>query len=191
MRTTVPQFGPVFTPNKIDGRRIIVTHEGYAIVRYSSHPNATRNGYVGRARLVMENKIGRYLRRHEQVWHVDRNRSNDAPENLTLRCPRRLPERACPACGKTFRPLNRRIRYCSIKCGHAGHHRCRHPSAELLRWLVWNRPTENVGEYFGVSGKAVEKWCKRLGVKKPGRGYWAKVQAGKVRHENPYSKPSR
>jgi len=32
---------------------------------------------------------------------------------------------------------------------------------------------------FDVSDKAIEKRCKRLGVIKPPRGYWAKMQYGR------------
>lgn len=31
-----------------------------------------------------------------------------------------------------------------------------------------------MGRDFGVSDKAVEKWCKAYGVEKPPRGYWVK-----------------
>ena len=43
---------------------------------------------------------------------------------------------------------------------------------ELAR-IIWEMPTEQVGKLFGVSGKTVEKRCKKLGIPKPPRGYWA------------------
>jgi hypothetical protein len=51
------------------------------------------------------------------------------------------------------------------------------PSAEALEKLIWEKPTSQVAKDIGVSDKAIEKHCKKLGLKKPPRGYWAKIQA--------------
>ncbi|MCP6758965.1 MAG: group I intron-associated PD-(D/E)XK endonuclease [Fischerella sp. CENA71] len=48
------------------------------------------------------------------------------------------------------------------------------PSKEELQKLVWEKPTTQIAKDFGVSDKAVEKWCKVYGVEKPPRGYWVK-----------------
>jgi len=53
------------------------------------------------------------------------------------------------------------------------------PSAEALEKLIWEKPTSQVAKDLGVSDKAIEKHCKKLALKKPPRGYWAKIQAGK------------
>jgi hypothetical protein len=47
---------------------------------------------------------------------------------------------------------------------------------EHLSKLLWSQPTTKIAEYFGVSDKAVEKWAKIYGIKKPGRGYWTKTK---------------
>ena len=52
------------------------------------------------------------------------------------------------------------------------------PSAEVLEKLVWEKPTSQIAKDLGVSDKAIEKHCKKLALKKPPRGYWAKMQAG-------------
>lgn len=51
---------------------------------------------------------------------------------------------------------------------------------EQLLAMIWEIPTEQIGKLFGVSGKAIEKRCKRLGIEKPPRGYWAKKRANKL-----------
>jgi len=51
------------------------------------------------------------------------------------------------------------------------------PSAEVLGKLIWEKPTSQIAKELGVSDKAIEKHCKKLGLKKPPRGYWAKKQA--------------
>jgi hypothetical protein len=52
------------------------------------------------------------------------------------------------------------------------------PSAEVLGKLIWEKPTSQIAKELGVSDKAIEKHCKKLALKKPPRGYWAKIQAG-------------
>lgn len=49
------------------------------------------------------------------------------------------------------------------------------PNAEELHKLVWSEPTTEIAKKFGVSDKAIEKWCKIYNIDKPPRGYWMKV----------------
>ena len=46
------------------------------------------------------------------------------------------------------------------------------PSKETLEKLIWTKPSTKIAQEFGVSGKAIEKWCKAYGISKPPRGYW-------------------
>lgn len=48
------------------------------------------------------------------------------------------------------------------------------PSKEELEKLVWSIPTIEIAKCFGVSDKAINKWCKSYNINKPGRGYWTK-----------------
>lgn len=48
---------------------------------------------------------------------------------------------------------------------------------EELYELVWDKPTCQVSKGYGVSDSAVAKWCIKMEVPKPPRGYWAKIQA--------------
>ena len=45
-------------------------------------------------------------------------------------------------------------------------------SASILMALVATKPIIEIAEEFGVSDVAVHKACGRLGITKPGRGYW-------------------
>lgn len=63
---------------------IHVTDRGYVYKKQPDHPHAGRGGYVRLHRLVMEEKIGRYLERHEVVHHIDGNPGNNDPSNLEL-----------------------------------------------------------------------------------------------------------
>lgn len=48
------------------------------------------------------------------------------------------------------------------------------PAKEVLQELLWKYPATKIAKMHSVSDKAVEKWCKKYGISKPPRGYWAK-----------------
>ena len=50
------------------------------------------------------------------------------------------------------------------------------PTKEQLLKEIWEIPTTKVAKKYGVSDKAVEKWCKKYDIQKPPRGYWAKLK---------------
>jgi len=45
--------------------------------------------------------------------------------------------------------------------------------------LVWTRPVKSVAADIGISDVALVKHCKKANIPVPGRGYWARKQAGK------------
>lgn len=57
---------------------------GYVLLYTPHHPQCDAGGYVPEHRLVMEKKIGRFLKKEEVVHHIDRCKANNAPENLML-----------------------------------------------------------------------------------------------------------
>ena len=88
---------------------------GYILVWKPEHPNCNNHGYVQEHRLVMENKIGRYLNKSEIVHHINGIKSDNAVENLILlnqsehtrlhgllKGKKRSKEVTCFGCGKTF-----------------------------------------------------------------------------------------
>jgi len=54
------------------------------------------------------------------------------------------------------------------------------PAPDQLREWVQTQPVVQIAKLIGVSGSAVKKRCKYLGIPTPSRGYWAKVKAQKV-----------
>jgi hypothetical protein len=62
-----------------------VASNGYVLIRVGvEHHLADVRGYAYEHRLVAEQKLGRRLLPGEQVHHIDRNKQNNAPENLEV-----------------------------------------------------------------------------------------------------------
>lgn len=61
-----------------------VQRRGYVALRRPDHPQADKQGYVKRARLVAEEKLGRLLRSDEVVHHINGVTNDDRPENLEV-----------------------------------------------------------------------------------------------------------
>lgn len=56
---------------------------------------------------------------------------------------------------------------------------------EELYEKVWSLPTREVAKHYGFSDVRLGKVCRLLQVPKPGRGYWAKREAGKPTSKRP------
>ena len=52
----------------------------------------------------------------------------------------------------------------------------KYPSDEELSKLVWIKPSQELAKEFGVSDVALGKYCKKRGIEKPARGYWASLK---------------
>lgn len=93
----------------------------------------------------------------------------------------------CEFCGGTFfLKTKSKRRFCSLVCRErSGFSKKLSVTREELHNAVWSMATTKVAEKYGVSDKAIEKRCKKLGVEKPPRGYWAKVECGQIKHEIP------
>src|SRR4030042_5323208 len=52
---------------------------GYTLIYQPEHPNATNDGYIGEHRLVIEQKVGRYLSIREFVHHISGIKNDNRP----------------------------------------------------------------------------------------------------------------
>ncbi len=64
------------------GRR--KNYAGYVYVYSPEHPNRNCDNVVFEHRLVMEQKLGRYLNAGERVHHINEIKDDNCPENLEL-----------------------------------------------------------------------------------------------------------
>lgn len=91
----------------------------------------------------------------------------------------------CPTCKQKFEITANKKVYCSQQCANKseftrtlkGKNKI---SKEDLAKLIWEKPALEIAKELGVSSNAVKKWCKSYGIETPGRGYWAKIYAGKI-----------
>lgn len=56
----------------------------YIQVYAPDHPRTTKAGYMMEHRLIMEEKLGRYLEPDEVVHHIDGDKHNNHPDNLEV-----------------------------------------------------------------------------------------------------------
>lgn len=70
------------SPNWNGGKRH--RSDGYIQSFKPDHPNSCKEGYIMEHRLVMEKKLGRYLKLEEIVHHKNKIRNDNRPENLKL-----------------------------------------------------------------------------------------------------------
>ncbi len=66
------------------GGRLTSHSRGYIRTYNPEHPQTDSLGYVYEHRLVVEERIGRYLENQEDVHHINGNTSDNRSENLEL-----------------------------------------------------------------------------------------------------------
>lgn len=121
-----------------------------------------------------------------EIHHKDGNPLNNVETNLQYLCPNchsltpnfyRTTKQTFCICGK---PKCKKAKQCR-KCGsshkgiaHLSNRKVVRPNKKELEIMVWEKPTVQIAKEFGVSDKAISKWCKFYGINKPPRGYWMK-----------------
>ena len=67
-----------------NGQHQNIMHEGYVFVYKPEHHRATNKGYVKRAVLIAEEKLGRELTDCDFIHHINGKKDDDALENIQV-----------------------------------------------------------------------------------------------------------
>jgi hypothetical protein len=65
-------------------RPVLLRKGGYRYVHAPEHPHATKQGYVAEHRLVVEKRLGRFLKPTEVVHHINEVTHDNRDENLQV-----------------------------------------------------------------------------------------------------------
>ena len=88
----------------------------------------------------------------------------------------------CKYCDATFsKGTKSHQQYCSVGCYNKSCVKL-DITKESLEYLVWLLPASKLGHFLGVTDSTIGKLCKKLGISKPKRGYWAKLKAKRPSH---------
>lgn len=119
-----------------------------------------------------------------QIDHINGIGDDNRLENLQFLCPN-CHSQTDNFAGKNLNKKNKKY-FCkcgkkilksSKECISCSKQKISWPSKEDLEKLVWEKPTQQISLDLGISDTAIAKKCKKLGIKKPPRGYWAKINA--------------
>lgn len=61
-----------------------INSQGYKLIKVYTHPNRNKDNYIREHILVVEKYLGRYLKPHETVHHINENKLDNRSENLYL-----------------------------------------------------------------------------------------------------------
>lgn len=91
VRSAIGRYGIRHVPYSLAGENnpawrggVQIDKNGYVLVYAPNHPHRNRHNKILLHRLVMEKKIGRTLLPSEVVHHIDKNKLNNHPSNLSL-----------------------------------------------------------------------------------------------------------
>ena len=177
---------------------------GYVVIYFPGHPKSMTtkvwNGYVYEHIIAAEKLLGRPLQEGEVVHHEDKIRSNNEIDNIKvfktkgdhnryhrgfkvkkLNDGSYVCEKArnkCIDCGvEVSKKIYVHCKKCALK-KRKNISEKKIPSKKEIEEFIFKIPTVHIAKKYGVTGKAVEKWCKKYEILKPPRGYWSKQKKG-------------
>ena len=112
-----------------------------------------------------------------QLHHINGNHADNRIENLQILCPnchsqtenyrgkKHKQHNYCADCGKEIALESTWCPQCAAKHNRA----CKvqkedRPTKDELFALITTRPFEEIGRMYGVTGNAIKKWCKNMGL---------------------------
>ena len=171
-----------------EGHKVITTNDYYDVY-YPQHPKARENGSVMLHILVAEKMLGRNLTEQEVIHHIDGNRKNNNENNLMVfatqsdhisyhqmiksktkkdfilkqingvyHCNYKNKHTVCRICSKPIYAYSK-TGVCN-SCYHTSTRKVIRPTRETLKSEIKHNSFVALGRKYGVSDKAITKWCK-------------------------------
>ena len=152
------------------------------------HPRANKDGSVYTHVLVAEQKLGRHLKPEEVVHHIDENKLNNNSDNLMVFATKAdhtsfhngnvtFADLLQNENGAYYVPINKRSGFCKLcqtkidshatyckLCWDVLQRKVHRPDRNELKHKIRNESFVQIGKEYGVSDKAVSKWCKNYGL---------------------------
>jgi len=159
---------------------------GRWVIKVPEHPFSYKGrmgGYVYEHRLIIEQKIKKFLPRKTIVHHIDGNKHNNNIDNLQImphshhtslhkNKDKKVSEhfvshnkKTCIGCNKYFETKRKDQQYCSVECMNKK--RSEHLPDKITlknKIIQLNGNFARVGKEYGVTDNAVRKWCKKYGL---------------------------
>ena len=119
----------------LSNRPRVVGDNGYKKIRCPEHPNVDASGYVYEHRLVVEEHIGKFLKKGEVVHHRNHNRLDNDIDNLELfeSATYHKVEHRSPHSKKKLPDEPNVVIQCACGCGNT-----------LLKYDSYNRPRKRI-----------------------------------------------
>lgn len=154
---------------------------GYVELYIPEHHRAQKDSGCVEHIIVAEKKLGRKLKNDEVVHHLDKNRSNNNPDNLIVfintsehiafhqgcniigykdgsaYCDRKINK--CPICGKK---IDSKAKLC-VECYNDERRKLK-IDKDVLYNLLLNNSFSKVGKMFGITDNAIRKYCKKFNI---------------------------
>lgn len=106
--------------------------------------------------------LERKLQLVDKIINLYQERSTNINRKMTITHEKK--EIRCKQCGKYFFPSHSNQKYCSYGCVHLSQQRCDRPNREELKNLIRNNSFLCLSQMYGVSDKAIRKWCKSVNL---------------------------
>lgn len=132
--------------------------KGYWYTWKPDHPKANKHGYVKRANLVLEEKLGRYLNKGEIAHHENEDKEDDSPGNLELMMTGAHAKLHAALRAKLWPPKSQAPK----QPDHPVNRRYQWPPDEQLLVMRSTMTLREIAAQIGCSFKAVDRRVKRI-----------------------------